>query len=47
MNDVSNLWARIRALIRVVNELKARVAALETRLAAIEQNGAGRWYQSS
>jgi hypothetical protein len=45
MNDVSNLWARIRALIRVVNELKARVAALETRLAAIEQNGAGRWYQ--
>jgi hypothetical protein len=46
MNDVSNLWARIRALIRVVNELKARVAALETRLAAIEQNGAGRWYQS-
>jgi len=45
MNDVSNMWARIRALIRVVNELKARVAALETRLAAIEQNGAGRWYQ--
>jgi hypothetical protein len=28
-----------------VNELKARVAALETRLAAIEQSGAGRWYQ--
>lgn len=46
MNDVSNLWARIRALIRVVNELKARVAALETRLAALEQSGAGRWYQS-
>ena len=43
MNEASNLWARIRALVRIVNELKARVAALKTRLAAIEQNGAGRW----
>ena len=46
MNEASNLWARIRALVRIVNELEARVAALETRLAAIEQSGAGRWYQS-
>lgn len=41
----SGLWARIIALGQIINELKARVFALEARVAALEQSQSQRWFQ--
>ncbi len=43
MNEATNLWARIRALTQLLNELRARVTSLEQRIAALEQSQAQRW----
>jgi hypothetical protein len=43
--ETSNEIARIVALEQLINELKARVTALETRLAASEQALAQKWFQ--
>lgn len=45
MADESSLWARIRALAQMIVELKARVTALEQRLATLEQSQSQRWFQ--
>ncbi len=45
MNDLANLWARLRALTQIINELKARIAALEARMAAQDQQTNQRWFQ--
>ena len=41
----STIWARLRALGQIVIELKARVAALEQRITALEQSQSQRWFQ--
>lgn len=45
MTEAAGLWARITALTRLLNELRARVASLEQRIAALEQAQAQRWFQ--
>lgn len=44
-DEASNELARIARLEQIVNELKARVLALETRLTASEQGLASKWFQ--
>jgi hypothetical protein len=36
---------RLRALTWLLNELKARLAALEARVAALEQSQSKRWFR--
>lgn len=43
MNE-SDLQARVVALTQLLNELKARLDALQARLVAAEQSQAQRWY---
>lgn len=44
-DETSNELARIVALEQIINELKARVLALETRLTTSEQGLAAKWFQ--
>ncbi len=45
MNE-SDYHVRIQALTQLLNELKARMAAMEQRLIAAEQSLQQRWYNA-
>lgn len=38
-------WQRMQMIVNMINELKARITALEARVRALEESQAQRWFQ--